>query len=257
MHAAFPSLPDWSPDAVVFDCDGTLVDNESHWQDARVRAFLEFGLRIPSGFAERAKGVHYADCGQMMAQAVGKPELSADLTSVLLTQFMSLATHDPVTMPGATELVEVLSGRLPLAVASNCPLEVVEMSLEIAGLRPHFRHVVVPTPAPGGTEGADTAGEHDRQPVRPKPYPDVYAEAARLCGAPPHLTLAVEDSATGVESARAAGLRVLGVGARPFGGKPLQADLWLPSLDSPQLLAWAAGMAESRAAPKRWEGGHP
>jgi beta-phosphoglucomutase-like phosphatase (HAD superfamily) len=240
---------------VVFDCDGTLVDNERHWQDARVRAFREFGLRLPPGFAERAKGVHYADCGKMMAQAAGKPELSAGLAQALLTHFLSLVTHDPVTMPGAVELVRLLSGRLPLAVASNCPLQVVEKSLEISGLRPHFRHVVVPTPLEAG--GAGGSDEPDRQPVRPKPYPDLYASAARLCGSSPRLTLAVEDSATGVESALAAGLRVLEVGARPYDGKPLRADLWLPSLNSAQLTAWAEGMAERRTTPKQRRGDQP
>lgn len=43
------SLPDWSPQAVVFDCDGTLMDTERHWQDARNRAFREFGLLPPRG----------------------------------------------------------------------------------------------------------------------------------------------------------------------------------------------------------------
>lgn len=254
MPASFPSLPDWSPDAVVFDCDGTLVDNERHWQDARVRAFREFGLRPPDGFADRAKGVHYTDCGRMMAEAVDKPELSGDLTKALLTHFMSLVTDDPVTMPGATEVVHLLSGRLPLAVASNCPVEVVEMSLEIAGLRSHFQHVVVPTPAPHVSDGAGSSGELDPRPVRPKPYPDVYAAAARLCGASPDLTLAVEDSSTGVKSALAAGLRVLEVGVRPIDGDPLQADLWLPSLNSPQLLAWAAGLAEGRTPKQQGRG---
>ncbi|MBL3666337.1 HAD family phosphatase [Streptomyces sp. M2CJ-2] len=230
-------LLDWSPEAVVFDCDGTLMDSERHWQEARRRAFRSFGFKAPPGFAEQAKGVHYAHCGRLMAESVRKPELTADLTASLLGHFLSLVADDPVTMPGAVELVRLLSGRLPLAVASNCPLEVVEESLARAGLRERFQHVVVPSEAPREADGP--AGAPAAEAVRPKPWPDVYAEAARLCGVRPGRALAVEDSLTGVESARRAGLRVLGVGPRPDGEDGGGADLWVTSLDAPELLAWA------------------
>ncbi|MGQ3551897.1 HAD family hydrolase [Streptomyces rochei] len=222
---------DWSPEAVVFDCDGTLMDSERHWQEARIRAFREHGLQPPPGFAKQALGLHYEDCGRLMAQSVHKPELAEDLTAALLDHFLALVTGEPVTMPGAVRLVRLLSGRLPLAVASNCPRVVVEGSLERAGLLGHFQHLVVPD-----------AGDR----VRPKPHPDVYAVAARLCGVLPHRALAVEDSLTGVEAARRASLRVLGVGPRPQGDGATRADWWLPSLDAPEVLAWAHSLGSPR-----------
>ncbi|MEV5868201.1 HAD family phosphatase [Streptomyces tendae] len=225
------TLFDWTPEAVVFDCDGTLMDSERHWQEARNRAFREHGLQPPPGFAERALGLHYEDCGRLMAQSVHKPELAEGLTAALLDHFLALVTDEPVTMPGAVRLVRLLSDRLPLAVASNCPRVVVEGSLERAGLLVHFQHLVVP----------DTG---DR--VRPKPHPDVYAVAARLCGVPPHRALAVEGSLTGVDAARRASLRVLGVGPRPQGDGATLADGWLPSLDAPELLAWAHALGSPR-----------
>ncbi|ARI51665.1 MULTISPECIES: HAD family phosphatase [Streptomyces] len=224
----------WSPEAVVFDCDGTLMDTEEHWQDARRRAFREFGLRPAPGFAERAKGVHYLDCGRMMAEEADKAHLAPELTESLLAHFMERVAEDPVTMPGAAEFVRSLSGRLPLAVASNCPLAVVERSLERAGLLSHFGHIVVPGD-PGPT-GATTGNPDGGTLIRPKPWPDVYATAARLCGARSERTLAVEDSLTGIESARRAGLRVVGVGDRPADGRADTVDLWVPTLNAPELL---------------------
>lgn len=223
----------WSPEAVVFDCDGTLMDTEQHWQDARVRALRDFGLRPAPGFAERAKGVHYLACGRMMAEEADKPDLAPELTRSLLSHFLDRVADDPVTMPGAAEFVRRLSGRLPLAVASNCPLAVVEQCLEQAGLLAHFRHIVVPD-VPDAYGAAPRSGA-PADAVRPKPWPDVYVTAALLCGARCERTLAVEDSLTGIESARRAGLRVVGVGPRPAdGGGP--ADLWVPTLRAPQLL---------------------
>ncbi|MBQ0891485.1 HAD family phosphatase, partial [Streptomyces sp. RM72] len=66
MTTSDHDLLDWSPEAVVFDCDGTLMDSERHWQEARSRAFREHGLQPPPGFAERALGLHYEDCGRLM-----------------------------------------------------------------------------------------------------------------------------------------------------------------------------------------------
>jgi beta-phosphoglucomutase-like phosphatase (HAD superfamily) len=227
------------------------MDTERHWQDARNRAFGAFGLTPPPGFAERAKGVYYADCGRLMAEETQKPELAADLTRTLLEQFLTLVADDPVTMPGAVEFVRLLSGRLPLAVASNCPLEVVEESLSRAGLRRHFQHIVVPSLSVPGT-GGEHPGKGGSDIVRPKPWPDVYATAARLCGVPPRTALAVEDSLTGVESARRAGLRVIGVGPQPAEEGAGRADLWVATLGSPHLQAWLrARMPGQAEAPEQ------
>ncbi|CAM5638156.1 HAD family hydrolase [Streptomyces pilosus] len=240
MTPTLRTLSNWSPEAVVFDCDGTLMDTERHWQDARNRAFREFGLLPPPGFAERAKGVHYVDCGRLMAEETNKPELAVELTAALLGHFLALVSEDPLTMPGASEFVRALSGRLPLAVASNCPLEVVEESLGRAGLRRHFGHVVVPTVPPEEPDAPPRDGERP-QVVRPKPWPDVYATAARLCGVLPGAALAVEDSLTGVESAWRAGLRVLGVGPLPDGDDTGHADAWVTALDGPEVQEWMRG----------------
>lgn len=217
----------WSPAAIVFDCDGTLMDTERHWQDARSRVFGEFGLKPRPGFAERAKGVHYTDCGSLMARETGKPRLADDMTHALLRHFMALVAEDPVTLPGAAALVRLAARHIPLAVASNCPLDVVESSLARVGLLSCFAHVVV-------------AGDG----LLPKPHPDVYATAVRLCGVRPEDAMAVEDSITGVESARRAGMRVLGVGPRPTEDGADQADLWLRTLADPALQAWAQGWAD-------------
>ncbi|MFE9168823.1 HAD family hydrolase [Streptomyces kebangsaanensis] len=215
-------LLSWSPSAVVFDCDGTLMDTERHWQEARNLTFRAFGLEPPAGFADRAKGMHYTGCGALMAEETGKPNLVNALTNTLLNTFTALVEQDPVTMPGAAALVRLVAPHRPLAVASNCPREVVESCLDRAGLLSCFGHVVV--------AGGD---------VRPKPEPDVYRLAARLCGVPPEEALAVEDSLTGMESARRAGLRVVGIGPCPPGPEAEKADLWVASLADSGLLSWA------------------
>lgn len=218
-----PTLdPDWTPEAVVFDCDGTLIDSEQHWQRARAIVLRGFGHAPDEEFAERAKGLHYRDCGVLMAELVGAPDHAQDMTQQLLNTFRALVAREPVSTRGARELVRTLERVAPLAVASNCPEDVVRFSLESVNLRRHFRHIVVPD---------------DR--IRPKPHPDTYAEAARRLGVPGGRALAVEDSVNGMKAAVAAGLRVVGVGPRPAPKDAALADLWVASLDDPALMAWA------------------
>ncbi|MFD4115429.1 HAD family hydrolase [Streptomyces niveus] len=212
----------WTPSAVVFDCDGTLMDTEKHWQDAREHALGEYGLIAAPGFADRAKGLHYTECGRLMAVESGHPDLTEELTGGLLRIFLELVAENPVTMPGARELVSSAATFAPLAVASNCPREVVESCLDTADLRDYFDHIVVPD---AGT--------------RPKPQPDVYLTAARRCGAEPADALAVEDSLCGVEAASRAGMRILGVGPWPGERTTAMVDLWVSSLAEPNLSRWA------------------
>ncbi|MER6053381.1 HAD family phosphatase [Streptomyces sp. NPDC001793] len=219
----------WTPDAVVFDCDGTLMDTERHWIAAREEVFRDYGHAPEPDFAEEARGLHYTACGRLMADSAGRPDLVEEFTASLLDRFRRLVAARPTTMPGAPELVRATARFAPLAVASNCPLEVVESCLDVAGLRPFFDHVVVPDAI-----------------TRPKPHPDVYLTAARLCGVRPARALAVEDSDCGVRAAAAAGMRVIGVGPRPTA----PADWWVRSLAEPAVLGWAGARipAQDRGA---------
>ncbi len=214
---------DWTPAAVVFDCDGTLMDTERHWQAARNIVLLGYGFPVDPEFAELAKGVHYTECGQLMAQVSGHPELAGEMTGQLLDAFRKLVSDQPVAAPGAERLVTGTARFAPLAVASNCPRDVVEFCLEAVGLLHYFANIVVPGSG-----------------VLPKPEPDVYLTAVRQLGADPAESLAVEDSRCGLQSAAGAGLRVVGVGPRPADDMARLADLWVTSLAEPDLLAWAA-----------------
>ncbi|MEV7597226.1 HAD family phosphatase [Kitasatospora sp. NPDC089797] len=217
------SILSWTPTAVVFDCDGTLMDSESHWQDARSLVLHSYGVAPDASFSDRAKGLHYTQCGRLMAETAGRPGLAEEMTRQLLESFRKLVAENPVTCPGAPELVRAAAEFAPLAVASNCPRDVVESSLDHAGLLPLFGHVLVPEDC-----------------LRPKPDPALYLAAVELCGAVPADALAVEDSACGIRSAVGAGLRVLGVGPRPSDEERAAVDLWVTSLADPSVLAWAA-----------------
>lgn len=94
---------------------------------------------------------------------------------------------------------------------------------ESAGLAEYFTHTFA-------------AGE-----VRsPKPAPDLYLTACEALGAAPGRSVAFEDSATGISSARAAGLYVAVVPSLP--GADLDHDWLGAGLGEPELLNWARGL---------------
>ncbi len=222
---------DWTPAVVVFDCDGTLMDTERHWQAARDLVLREHGVRADARFAERSKGVHYTECGRLMAEFAGRPERAEEVTGQLLAAFRTLVADQPVATPGAQRLVARAARFAPLAVASNCPRDVVESCLDAAGLLDHIERIVVP--------------EGD---LAPKPAPDVYLGAVHAFGAEPSDCLAVEDSHCGLLAAAGAGLRVVGVGADPAPEMTGLADLWVTTLADPGLFAWADGRVDRELA---------
>jgi HAD superfamily hydrolase (TIGR01509 family) len=123
--------------------------------------------------------------------------------------------------PGALELLERLADAgVPVAVASNSQREFVQRTLGGAGLLDGRFATVVSV--------EDVA--------HPKPAPDIYLEACRRLGAEPGACAALEDSPTGVASAAAAGMYVVGV---PYfaGGELPGSDLLAGSLADPAVSA--------------------
>jgi HAD superfamily hydrolase (TIGR01509 family) len=120
------------------------------------------------------------------------PALMEELHELVMEE--ALAGVPP--RPGALELLDaVRAAGLPVGVASNSARAFVERVLSVAGLLDGHFDVVV------------TANEVDN----PKPAPDLYLAACEALGADPARAAALEDSATGVAAAVAAGMYVVAV----------------------------------------------
>ena len=197
--------------AVVFDCDGLLLDTEECWADAERALFAEHGS--PYGPEEKRLllGAGPSAAGRVLAAAFGLPGREAALFARLLELATDRVVGKARPMPGAEELLRHLSGTLPLGVASNSHRALLEAALCGAGLLGHFDAVV----------GSDEVEEE-------KPAPDPYLLACRRLRAEPALSVALEDSRTGVAAARAAGMSVVGVPS--VAGVRLEADLVAGSL---------------------------
>jgi beta-phosphoglucomutase len=77
---------------------------------------------------------------------------------------------------------------------------------------------------------------------RPKPFPDIYLRAAELLGAQPANCIVFEDSPTGVEAGRAAGMRLVGVETTPT--EFVGVDLHVKDFLDPKLEPWVREQLE-------------
>ena len=177
--------------AVIFDCDGTLVDSEPLSALVFAEALAAEGLAItPAEALSAFRGRRMALCLEHAAGLLGRPlpphfePALRDLTARAFEERLQV-------IDGAATLLEALS--LPFCVASNAPRAKTELSLGLTGLRHHFGDRVFSAYEVGAW----------------KPDPGLFLHAAATLGVPPPHCLVVEDSEAGVTAGVAAGMRVV------------------------------------------------
>ena len=197
--------------AVLWDLDGTLVDSEEfHWLSWRDTMRPE-GVELTyaqflASFGQRNDRILPAWLGADVD--AGRVQRIGDDKEA---EYRRLAeTHGLTPLPGAREWVSALKASgWKQAIASSAPRLNVEMMLRVAGLEGCFDAIV----------SADdvTIG---------KPDPQVFLKAAEKLAVPPVRCIVVEDAAAGIEGARRAGMRSIGVTKNAR----LDADLFVQSL---------------------------
>ena len=194
--------------AVLFDCDGGIVDSEPITDRVIAANLTRHGLAVAP------QEVHRLFVGGTMA-SVGDyasrhgAQLPADWLSAIYAEiFDELAKGTPL-VPGIGTVFDALDrAGIPFAVGSNGPHAKMAVTLgQHPEILSRLRHRVF--------SREDVA--------RPKPAPDLYLHAARALDAHPSRTAVIEDSATGIRAARAAGMQAFGY-APDGGGANLAAE---------------------------------
>lgn len=179
-------------DLLISDCDGVLVDSEVLADRVMLDAL---GAYVPRAELEHFLAGSFGLTAQEIVQRVQRQyvlDLPPGLYQQIRTRSEALIAAEVQPIEGVREALLALP--LPLAVASNSMRESVVASVARAGLRERVGERIF---------SADMV-------ARPKPAPDVYLLAARTLEVAPERCLVIEDSATGVRAALAAGMRVIG-----------------------------------------------
>ncbi|MDN5900798.1 MAG: HAD family phosphatase [Brachybacterium sp.] len=217
--------PRWSPAAVIFDCDGLLVDTEGQWIALQEEYLARHGAALDPATRRRITG-RAADLVVLaIAEAVAKDP--HQVGAELLAEHREHIGEGLTPLPGALETLRSIAALRPVAVASNSPRDMLDTKLEGLGL----------------TELVD-ASIAIEDVAEAKPAPDMYLAAARALGADPVDCLGFEDSETGADAARAAGLQLIAVPSIP--GQEPCAPRRLTALTDPVLARWISAWEPRR-----------
>jgi HAD superfamily hydrolase (TIGR01509 family) len=185
--------------AVVFDLDGVLVDSEAVWDEVRRRFTEENGGRWHEGAQREMMGMSSVEWSRYVRDRLGVDMDPERISIEVADRVADLYRERLPLLPGAVESVGLLAKEWPLAVASSSNRHVIDLVVELAGLKEEFR----------ATVSSEEVGSG-------KPAPDVYLEAARRLEVDPGACAAIEDSTNGIRSARAAGMTVIAVPNRDY-----------------------------------------
>jgi beta-phosphoglucomutase-like phosphatase (HAD superfamily) len=185
-----------NPAAVIFDCDGVLVDSEILAIEVEIELLAAHGLTYdPAEYGHRFLGLNDAAFREALeADSLARLGvlLPADFIDRTHSQRWDACQTRLTEVDGAADAIAVL--RLPKAVASSSGARFLREKLRLTGLLEAFDPHVY---------SADLV-------ARAKPHPDIFLHAAQSLGVDPARCIAIEDSVNGVRSGLAAGMTVWG-----------------------------------------------
>jgi HAD superfamily hydrolase (TIGR01509 family) len=178
-------------DLVIFDCDGVLVDSEVLSCQCLVELLRrqEVALDLETAFTHFLGRSSVAIVDHYLGLGLSLP---VDFGAALQASIRDAFARSLTAIPDVEKLLRHLD--IAYCLASSSDLERINFSLAVTGLRGFFE---------GRVFSAEMVPEG-------KPAPDLFLYAAARMGARPERTLVIEDSVSGVQAAKAAGMRVWG-----------------------------------------------
>ena len=201
--------------AVIFDCDGVLVDSELLGLRSLQLALQEAGVERSLSSLARFSGRSHSETLAELEAESGVPLLAGQVARRMDECYVQLVKSEGLQPCSGVPrlLLHLAACQIPFTLASSGPRRKVLFSLQTAGLASAFPRFVC---------GDDVA--------RAKPAPDLYLAAASLIGVPPADCLAIEDAPNGVRAACAAGMQVVAVTTNFAASALAEANLVLTSL---------------------------
>ena len=190
--------------AVIFDFDGVIADSEPLHFRAFQQALAEDGLELtPKDYYSRYLGYDDVGAFQAFGEDHGAPMDAARVTALVARKGVKLQAMlgaGSVLFPGALEFVRAAASAVPIAIASGALRHEIDEVIAAAGVGNLFAAIVA-------------SGDTPQSKPSPAPYRLAFERLQDATGATldPRRCVAIEDSRWGLESARGAGLRCVGV----------------------------------------------
>lgn len=204
--------------AVIFDMDGLLVDSEPLWHQTNQGTYKKFGITLADDAFHHMRGrtirenLEYFHAQQPWAQ----PDLDESEKMIAQEMVRLIKAHIQLK-PGVDKALQICKdAKLPVAIASSSPPEIIGAVVDTLKLREHFDHIYSAYMEPHG-----------------KPHPGVFISVAQRLGVAPRDCLVFEDAPAGVLAAKAANMVCIAVPAPELSGHAYvkTADVVLDSLE--------------------------
>lgn len=198
------------PAAVLWDMDGTLIDSEPLWLETELQMLRRYGLELTDELRDSLVGSGLQTAARLF-QDLGVPLSSDEIIGEWTAGVIAgLRAEVPQWRPGALELLASLrDAGIPFGLVTMAVREIADAVLALL---------------PEGLEFASVLGGDEV--TREKPDPEPYVLGARMLGVRIEDCVALEDSGTGVRSARASGAVTFGIpNLLPLDAAPAH-ELW-------------------------------
>jgi beta-phosphoglucomutase family hydrolase len=187
------SHPNFQPQGLIFDCDGTLADTMPlHWHAWQI-VTQRHNLYFPEDRFYAFGGVPSRDILKLLAEEQGR---SLDHVAIAHekeeTYLPLIAQAEPIH--AVVEIAKANQGKIPMAVASGGTQKIIGLVLDHLKIRHLFDAVVT-----------------SEMVKNQKPAPDIFLEAARRIGVEPKFCRGYEDTELGLTAIRAAGMEAVDV----------------------------------------------
>lgn len=184
--------------AIIFDCDGVLVDSERLVCRVESELLTGWGWPLtPEQARTEFKSRAFPDIAASIEERL-QGKLPPDWMYLWAMETAALFQRELREITGVRAVVELLSrAQVPMCVASQSPPPRVKLSLAVTNFARYFEGRVFTS----------------SMVARPKPAPDLFLHAAAALDVSPEQCIVIEDSPSGARAAIAAGMRVLGYAA--------------------------------------------
>jgi beta-phosphoglucomutase family hydrolase len=185
------------PAALIFDMDGVMIDSNpfhlAKWVDMLNDHHIPFDRKA---LPQQLFGKRNDSALRFFFGDISRAE-SRRLSEELEATFRKAFKPHARPLPGLRTLIrQCRRARIPMAVASSAMVKNIEFIVDALQLRPSFDCLV--------------SGDHVKH---PKPNPEIYLKAAKMLNLPPGECVAFEDSFVGIEAAKNAGMKCVGIGS--------------------------------------------
>ena len=182
--------------ALIFDMDGVIIDNHIYHMEAWILFAKKYGLHLSEEeYKQKINGRTMGEIINLFFPLESNPDTIKKLGNEKEQCYRDLYFYKRKLMDGLFSLLkECKQKHIPCGIGSSAPPENISFIIEHFQIRKYFQSTV-----------------NGNQVVKGKPNPEVYLKVAKEIGISPEKCVVFEDALSGIQAAKSAGMKTIGV----------------------------------------------